>query len=116
MFKVKSSDGNIIVYDYDKYNRLENTEYTLNGTEFSYSYTYGDTEQGQKSDLFYGFKFNGNDSITYTYDNLNRIKTKTIHTDIPLVMEYTYYDGAVPGTTSELIKTVKIGNNTYEYT
>ena len=116
LFKVKSSDGNIIVYDYDKYNRLENTEYTLNGTEFSYSYTYGDTEQGQKSDLFYGFKLNGNDSITYTYDNLNRIKTKTIHTDTPFVIEYTYYDGDVPGTTSELIKTVKIGNVTYEYT
>ena len=109
--KVKSSDGNILVFEYDKYNRVAKTEYILNGTAFNYSYTYGDTEFGQKNDLIYGVKLNGSDSITYTYDNLNRLNTKAINTTVPYVSEYTYYEGAVAGTTSELVKMVKIGND-----
>ena len=69
----------------------------------------------QKTGLIYGVKLNGNQKIGYSYDDLVRVKTRTINTSTPFVTEYGYLEGVKAGTTTTLIKTIKNGNDTLEY-
>ena len=80
-------------------------------------YLYGDEAvEGQKTGLIYGVTLNNLQKIGYSYDDLVRLSTRSISTDIPYVTEYTYLEGATPNTTTMLVKTIKNGNDIYEYT
>ena len=82
----------------------------------STSYIYGDNSvDGQKTGLIYGVNLNGTQKLGYQYDELTRLKTRTISTDTPYVTEYGYLEGATAHTTTTLVKTIKNGTDTLEY-
>jgi len=80
-------------------------------------YIYGDSSvDGQKTGLIYGVTLNGTQQLSYQYDELTRLSVRTLNTTTPFVTEYGYLEGASTNTTTTLIKTVKNGNDTLEYT
>ena len=101
-----------IRYD-DVKNRVSGYDINVAGIEKSIDYVYSTSEI--TPDIITGIKQDGNQILSYGYDGLNRLTTKTISTTTPFTTEYTYHDGASANTTTTLIKTVKNGNNTLEY-
>ena len=92
-------------------------KWTLEDIVQNIGYLYGDEAvEGQKTGLIYGVTLNNLQKIGYSYDDLVRLSTRSISTDIPYVTEYTYLEGATPNTTTMLVKTIKNGNDIYEYT
>ena len=53
--------------------------------------------------------------LAYQYDELARLKNRTINTTTPYVTEYGYLEGVAVNTTTTLVKTIKNGNNTLAY-
>ena len=92
-------------------------KWTLEDIVQNIGYLYGDEAvEGQKTGLIYGVTLNNLQKLGYSYDDLARLTTRSISTDIPYVTEYTYLEGATPNTTTMLVKTIKNGNDIYEYT
>ncbi|MBO5321875.1 MAG: RICIN domain-containing protein, partial [Clostridia bacterium] len=113
---IKLGNGQSLNYLYDKFNRISLWKWSLGDIALTNGYIYGDSAVlGQKSGLIYGVKLNGTEKIGYSYDDLVRLKTRTLNTSTPFVTEYGYLAGAKVGTTTTLIKTVKNGNDTLEY-
>ena len=54
--------------------------------------------------------------LSYGYDDLSRLSTRTLNTTNPFVTRYGYLDGAMPNSTTALIKSVQNGNDTLAYT
>ena len=110
------SNGQNLSYSYDKFNRISSSKWSLGNIAIANGYIYGDSAvSNQKTGLIYGVKLNGNQKIGYSYDDLVRVKTRTINTSTPFVTEYGYLEGVKAGTTTTLIKTIKNGNDTLEY-
>ena len=65
--------------------------------------------------LCYGVNQNDTNRIAYAYDSLARLDTRTLNTTTPFVTQYSYHQGVTTGTTTTLVKTVKNGNDVYEY-
>lgn len=113
---INIGNGQSLNYLYDKFNRLSLYKWSLGNIALTNGYIYGDSAvSGQKTGLIYGVKLNGTEKIAYSYDELIRLKTRTLKTTTPFVTEYGYLEGAKVGTTTTLIKTVKNGNDTLEY-
>ena len=113
---ITSTDGQKVNYSYDNFNRLKMLKWSLNNVSLTGEYIYGDTAvSGQKAGLIYGVKTNGIEELKYTYDELCRLKTRTLETTTPYVTQYSYLEGAGIHTTTTLVKTVKNGNDTLEY-
>ena len=113
---INGSDGTSINYVYDEYNRTQKYIAKFADKSNATEYIYGDSDvSGQKDGLIYGVKQNGTKRITYNYDSLARLNTRTLNTTIPFVTQYTYYDGAESGATTTLVKTIQNGNDVYEY-
>ncbi len=93
-------------------NKVGNQAYT---TEYSYN---------SKSGLIENTKSSSGNSVfekTYTYDELGRIEKYLYNTeesgdDKNGEVCFTYCAGGVSGSTTTLVKTMKVGGNTYEYT
>ncbi len=68
-----------------------------------------------KTGLIYGVKQNGTQTLSYTYDQLARIQSSKIHTSTPFVTEYTYLEGKGVNSTTTLVKSMKLGSDTYGY-
>ena len=114
---IKASDGQKLNFVYDKYNRLSLSKWTLGDISLSSGYIYGDTSvTGQKTGLIYGVNLNGTQKLGYQYDELSRLQRRILSTETPFVTEYSYLEGKDYGTTTTLIKTVKNGTDTLEYT
>ena len=113
---IKSSDGQRLDFAYDSYNRLLLSKWSKANMSLSTGYVYGDTSvSGQKTGLIYGITLNNIRKLSYQYDNLTRLTTRTLNTTTPYVTEYGYLEGATAKTTTTMIKTVKNGNDTLEY-
>ncbi len=114
--EMKTTDGQSMNFIYDKFNRLSHSKLLIDNMAFSSGYIYGDnTVDGQKTGLIYGVNLNGIQQLAYQYDELARIKNRTINTTTPYVTEYGYLEGAAANTTTTLVKTIKNGNDTLEY-
>jgi len=115
--EIKSTDGQRLQFNYDMYNRLSMSKWILNSYSCNMGYIYGDSSvDGQKTGLIYGVTLNGTQQLSYQYDELTRLSVRTLNTTTPFVTEYGYLEGASTNTTTTLIKTVKNGNDTLEYT
>lgn len=113
---IKSSDGQQMNYVYDSLNRVSLQKWSLSNISLTTEYIYGSSDiEGQKDGLIYGVKLNGTRKLSYAYDELSRLDTRTLATTTPFVTEYTYLEGANEGTTTTLVKTVKNGADTLEY-
>ncbi len=113
---VKASNGHQLNYFYDEYNRLKKYKYTNNITDFYTEFTYGNNPMFIRNDGYvYYVSLNGEIKLSYNYDELGRLFSRTINSTTPFSTEYTYMDGATTGTTSTVIKTIKNGNDTLEY-
>ena len=78
-------------------------------------YLYGTAEDGRLNGVLYGIKQNGQNSISNTYDELARVNKRTVDAANSYETEYTYLEGGDPNTTTTVIKTVKNGSDTLEY-
>ena len=87
---------------------------SLGDTTGSTDYIYG--ELTKAPDIITGVKQNGTRILSYGYDVLNRLETRTIHTTTPFVTEYGYLEGNDTNKTTTLVKTVKNGNDILQYT
>ena len=93
------------------------SKWSKGDTSLSSGYIYGDNEvENQKTGLIYGVKLNGTQQLGYEYDELARLQRRLLYTTTPFITEYTYLEGASVNTTTTLVKTVKNGENTLEYT
>ena len=114
--EMKTSDGQRKNFIYDKFNRLSLSKLLIDKITFNSGYIYGDnTVEGQKAGLIYGVKLNGTQKLAYQYDELSRLKNRTINTITPFVTEYSYLEGTTANTTTTLVKTIKNGNDTLAY-
>ena len=114
---IKASDGQSMRFVYDKYNRLSLSKWAMGDISLSNGYIYGDSSvAGQKNGLIYGVNLNGAQKLSYAYDELSRLQSRTVGTETPFVTEYTYLEGKDSNTTTTLVKTVKNGSDTLEYT
>ena len=114
--EMKKTNGQSMNFIYDKFNRLSLSKLLINNIAFSSGYIYGDnTVDGQKTGLIYGVNLNSIQQLAYQYDELSRLKNRTINTTTLYVTEYGYLEGAAANTTTTLVKTIKNGNDTLEY-
>ena len=114
--EARASDGSSISYKYDEYNRVKSYIYTANGVTNKTQYIYGNASTaGQKVDLLYGVKHNDIQTLSYSYDALCRVDTRTVHTTAPFVTRYSYLDGADVNSTTALVENMQVGEDTYCY-
>ncbi len=102
-----------IRYD-DSKNRVSGYDVNIAGATKSTDYIYG--ELTKAPDIITGVKQNGTRILSYGYDALNRMDTRTISTTTPFVTEYEYLAGVTSGSTTIFVDTVKNGNDTLTYT
>ena len=112
---VKANDGTSVRFVYDNLNRVSKQVSTVKDARLVTEYVYGSTENGQMNGVVYGIKQNGQNSISYTYDELARLKSKNIDALGTYATEYTYLEGGDPNTTTTTVKSVKNGNELLEY-
>ena len=113
---VVGSNNTSLNYVYDDFNRTKKYIAKFGDKSNVTEYIYGDSDiSGQKDGLLYGVKQNGTQRISYAYDSLARLNTRTLNTTAPFVTQYSYHQGATSGTTTTFVKTVQNGNDTYEY-
>ena len=101
---------------YDDKNRVDFNLSKVLGVTTKTQYVYGDTSLKQKPGLIYGVKIDDSQVLSYGYDDLSRLSTCTLNTTTPFVTRYEYLDGALPNSTTTLVKSVQVGNDTYAYT
>ena len=84
-------------------------------------YTYGDITEGQMPDQVYSVKWNGEEKLSYTYDPLGRLSTRTLHVtgnveSIPqLTTQYSYVNVGEDRTTT-MVQSVTTNGVTHNYT
>ena len=115
ILNIKSSNGTGVYYTYDQCNRTNLIKYIVGGKSVSLNYLYG-TSAGQNPDFIYGIKQNGNEILSYSYDNLSRLNSRTLNTNSNFVTAYSYLEGAGMNATTTLMKSVTNGNDTLSYT
>ena len=113
---IKATDGRSMRLVYDSFNRIAQTKIKFADILLKNGYIYGSTDvAGQENGLLYGVKLNNVQKLAYSYDELGRLKSRTLSADEPFVTEYGYLEGAGLNTTTSMVKTVKNGNDTLEY-
>lgn len=113
---INGTNGTSLNYVYDNLNRVSKYVAKIGNNTNTTEYIYGNSAvNGQKNGLIYGVKQNDVQRISYAYDELSRLSTRTLNTTTPFVTQYSYHQGATAGSTTTLIKTVQNGNDVYEY-
>ena len=113
---INGTNGTSLNYVYDNFNRVSKYVAKIGNNTNTTEYIYGDSAvTGQKNGLIYGVKQNDVQRISYAYDELSRLSTRTLNTTTPFVTRYGYLQGATAGSTTALVKTVQNGNDVYEY-
>ena len=102
-----------ILYD-DSKNRISGYTVEVDGESKQIDYVYGTGDVSP--DLVTSVKLDGTEKLSYTYDGLNRLATRTVGTTTPYTSEYTFLEGATEDKTTTLVKSVKNGNDTLTYT
>ncbi|MEQ2441176.1 RICIN domain-containing protein, partial [Solibaculum intestinale] len=113
---VRTSHGQELLVRYDDKNRVDFNLSKVLGIATKTQFLYGDTSQQQKPGLIYGVKVNDNQVLSYEYDGLSRLSTRTLNTSTPFVTRYEYVEGSAPNSTTALIKSVQNGDDILTYT
>ena len=111
-----SSEGQTLRISYDSKNR---TDYVVSrvGTESTKTkYLYGNSAANEKAGLIYGVAIDDTKVLSYAYDNMARLSTRTLDLDTDYVTSYGYLDGNGAGTTTPLVERVQNGNTVTWYT
>ena len=66
--------------------------------------------------LIYGVKINDQDTVSYTYDELARIKERTLNLTSPFKTSFGYAQGPSSGTTTAIVERIQNGNDILSYT
>ena len=106
---VTSSDGGEYRISYDDQNRINSTLEKIAGVTLKNEYQYSDTS------LIEGVKLNGSQILTYNWDDLTRITSRTLNLDTPFSTQYTYLKGSTPGVETTLVAEMKNGGETLSY-
>ena len=108
-----------IRYDNTK-NRVAGYDINIEGINKATDFVYGENKSAP--DIITSVKHNGTKKLSYGYDSLNRLITRTLATGTAFTTEYTYIAGRTKGSetdnsalTTTLVKTVKNGNDTLQY-
>ena len=112
---ISGSDSTSVNYVYDDFNRVSKQIAKVQSNTLSTEYLYGNAENGQLNGVLYGIKQNGQNSLSYSYDNLTRLNIRTIDGADSYKTEYSYLDGGSANTTTTMVKTVKNGDDILEY-
>jgi len=116
--KVNGSNTHKMLFTYDSYGRVDSLTNTINGTSYKNEYDYGDKNvEGEIPGLIYNVKLNGVNQLSYAFDQLARLSTRTIATSTPFTTTYTYLDGSAANTTTTLLASMTNGTNAaFNYT
>ncbi|MEQ2441833.1 hypothetical protein WMO26_13430, partial [Solibaculum sp. CLA-JM-H44] len=112
---VRTSHGQELLVRYDDKNRVDFNLSKVLGVTTKTQFLYGDTSPQQKPGLIYGVKVNDNQVLSYEYDDLSRLSTRTLNTSTPFVTRYEYLEGSAPNSTTTLVKSVQNGDKTLYY-
>lgn len=101
-------------------NRLSGQKVTVKDTVINTEYVYSSSTV--TPDLISAIKQNDSNILSYGYDNLNRLSTRTLATTTPFVTEYSYLAGKTKGSTTNdsdltttLVHSLLNGNNVLIY-
>ena len=112
-----ATNGQELRVHYDDKNRVDYNISKVNGQSVKTTYQYGDTANpAQKPGLIYGVKINDQDTVSYAYDDLARIKERTLNLTSPFKSSVNYLSGASPNTTTAMVERLQNGNDILSYT
>ncbi len=111
---VTGSNGHRMKSVYDTKNRLTDFFNLFGATSYKTSYVYGSAAT-QTPTLVYGIKLNDVQKLSYAYDALARLSTKTINGANNYAVNYRYVDVSDSKTTT-LLSSINNGGNTLSYT
>jgi RHS repeat-associated protein len=116
--EVVGSNSHNMLFTYDSYGRIDSLIDVVNGTSYKNEYDYGDKDvEGEIPGLIYNVKLNGTTQLTYDFDQLARLSTRTIATTSPYTTTYTYLDGSGANSTTTLLASMTNGTNAaFNYT
>ncbi|MEI7667686.1 MAG: hypothetical protein WCI62_01670, partial [Erysipelotrichaceae bacterium] len=116
--KVVGSNNHHMLFTYDEFGRINMMSNTINETSNQNEYVYGDKNVvGEIPGLIYNVKLNGTTQLSYEFDQLARLSTRTLGTTTPFTTNYTYLDGAGPNSTTTLLASMQNGSNeAFNYT
>ena len=112
---ISANNGTAVKFVYDNFNRVSKQISAVQNETLTTEYLYGTAEDGRLNGVLYGIKQNGQNSISNTYDELARVNKRIVDATNSYETEYTYLEGGDPNTTTTVIKTVKNGSDTLEY-
>ncbi len=107
---VTSSDGGEYRISYDDQNRIGSTLEKISGVTLKNEYQYSDTS------IIEGVKLNGSQILTYDWDDLIRMTSRTLNLAAPFTTQYTYLKGSNAGGETTLVAEIKNGGETLSYT
>ena len=107
---VTSSDGGEYRISYDDQNRIGSTLEKISGVTLKNEYQYSDTS------IIEGVKLNGSQILTYDWDDLIRMISRTLNLAAPFTTQYTYLKGSNAGGETTLVAEIKNGGETLSYT
>ena len=107
---VTSSDGGEYRISYDDQNRIDATLEKIAGVTLKNEYQYSDTS------IIEGIKLNGSQILTYDWDDLTRMTSRTLKLTAPFTTQYTYLKGSNAGGETTLVAEIKNGGETLSYT
>ena len=107
---VTSSDGGEYRISYDDQNRIDATLEKIAGVTLKNEYQCSDTS------IIEGVKLNGSQILTYDWDDLTRMTSRTLKLTAPFTTQYTYLKGSNAGGETMLVAGLKNGGETLSYT
>ena len=107
---VTSSDGGEYRISYDDQNRIDATLEKIAGVTLKNEYQYSDTS------IIEGVKLNGSQILTYDWDDLTRMTSRTLKLTAPFTTQYTYLKGSNASGETTLVAEIKNGGETLSYT
>ncbi|HEY9573994.1 MAG TPA: RICIN domain-containing protein, partial [Lachnospiraceae bacterium] len=122
---IKEDGGSNLFISYDEKNRMKNIYESVKAGEkeeiTKTDYLYGNVQKGEGENLLYGIWIDGKEALSYSYDDLARIKEEKVvlkdkTTQKDYVKSYTYLPGQKAGTTTTVVETVSQGDITSRYT
>jgi len=116
--KVVGSNNHHMLFTYDEFGRINMMSNTINETSNQNEYVYGDKNVVEEiPGLIYNVKLNGTTQLSYEFDQLARLSTRTLGTTSPFTTIYTYLDGAGTNSTTTLLGSMQNGSNeAFNYT
>jgi RHS repeat-associated protein len=116
--KVVGSNSHNMLFTFDSYGRIDSLTNVVDGTAYKNEYVYGDQYvSGQIPGQIYNVKLNGTNQLSYAFDQLARLSTRTIATTSPYTTTYTYLDGSGANSTTTLLASMTNGSNpAFNYT